>query len=89
MLDIGHAQASQAVMSGAFEVADFAIPQPEKILNIHVYHEETRDGHLAPDCVAHIEDRLQLLMSLALCDWWVLELREHNALTQTLGIVRE
>ena len=88
-LDIGHAQASQAVISGAYEIADFALPHSERILNAHVYHEETSDGHLAPKCVSDIEDRLQLLMSLPLCDWWVLELREHKALTKTLGIVRE
>lgn len=88
-LDIGHARASQAVASGAYEIEDFALPHPEKILNAHIYHEETSHGHSAPTCIADIEDRLQLLMALPLCDWWVLELREHEALSKTLGIMRD
>ncbi len=88
-LDIGHAKVSRSVMSGDFEIEDFALPHPERILNAHVYHEEVDNGHVPPTCVADIEDRLQLLMGLPLCDWWVLELREHNALSKTLQVVRE
>jgi len=68
---------------------DFMLAHPERFLNAHIYHEETMEGHLPPVTLADMEDRLRLLRSLPLCDWWVLELREEKALVQTLRIVRE
>ncbi|MDR3603468.1 MAG: sugar phosphate isomerase/epimerase [Syntrophaceae bacterium] len=88
-LDIGHARASQSVASGLYDLEDFAYPHPERILNAHVYHEETSSGHIAPASVRDIESRLKMLTQLPFCDWWVLELREHKPLVKTLRVVRE
>ena len=88
-LDIGHAHVCQAVTSRAYDVDDFALPHPERILNAHIYHEETANVHIPPKNVSDFEDRLLLLERLPLCDWWVLELREEKALLQTLDCVRE
>ncbi len=88
-LDIGHALVSQSVASGAYDLEDFAYPHPERILNAHVYHEETSSGHIAPASVRDIESRLKMLTQLPFCDWWVLELREHKPLVKTLRVVRE
>ena len=88
-LDIGHARASQSVASGLYDLEDFLNPHSERILNAHIYHEETSSGHIAPAEVPDIESRLKMLAQLPFCDWWVLELREHKPLIKTLRVVRE
>ncbi len=88
-LDIGHALVCQAVASQQFRLQDFIQPQPERFRNAHVYHLETEAGHLPPQTLEDIKDRLDLLAALPLCDWWVLELREEEAVCTALPIVRE
>lgn len=88
-LDVGHARVSPAVASGLFRVRDFVAPHPERFLNAHVYHEETEVGHLPPQSLADLQDRLDLLLSLPLCSWWVLELRDETGLLLTLEVVQE
>jgi sugar phosphate isomerase/epimerase len=88
-LDVGHAHVCQAVQSGGWQVQDFVAPHPERFVNAHIYHEETEAGHIPPTILAQMESRLRLLDTLPLCHWWVLELREEEALRQTLGIVEE
>lgn len=88
-IDIGHAQVSPSVSSRLFRVADFVMPHPERFLNAHVYHEEWASGHVPPQKLSDLRERLLLLQKLPLCTWWVLELREEGALLQTLRIVRQ
>jgi sugar phosphate isomerase/epimerase len=88
-LDIGHARMSSLAAGRTYDVADFAFPRPERILNAHIYHEETQDGHVPPLHPADLDDRLFLLQGLPFCDWWVLELRKEKALLQTRACVTE
>jgi len=83
-LDIGHAQAR----ASAYQLENFALAHPERILNAHIYHEETLDGHIPPSQCGDLDERLRLLQGLPLCDWWVLELRDEKSLLQTLDCVR-
>gem|GEM_PF-322625 len=87
-LDIGHAQVCTLVKTRVHDVEDFVEPHRERFLNAHVYHEETMEGHVPPRTAADIAHRLRLLLSLPSCDWWVLELREEQALMKTLRVVR-
>lgn len=87
-LDIGHARMSPSVQSRRFDIEDLVTPHHRKIFNAHIYHEERDDRHTAPQSLADLEDRLHLLTCLP-CDWWVLELREEEALLETLRVVRE
>jgi sugar phosphate isomerase/epimerase len=87
-LDIGHARVSPSVKSQYYTFEDFVSPHHESVFNAHVYHEESDDGHTAPERLDDVLDRLQLLSSLP-CDWWVLELRDQNALFSTLEVVRQ
>ena len=87
-LDIGHARVSPSVQSQHYDVEDFVSPHHERVCNAHVYHEESNDGHTAPERLDDVLDRLQLLSCLP-CDWWVLELRDENALFSTLEVVRK
>lgn len=88
-LDIGHAAVCPAVVSQQFRLADFIRPQPERFCNAHVYHVETEAGHLPPQRLEDIQDRLDLLTELPLCDWWVLELRQEEAVQTALPILRQ
>ncbi len=88
-LDLGHALVCQSVQSGGWRVQDFVSPHPVRFVNAHVYHEEDESGHVPPANLGQMEDRLRLLETLPLCDWWVLELREEEALRQTLSIITE
>jgi len=88
-VDIGHAKVCRSVKSQAYEIHDFALPHPERILNAHIYHEETVGGHAPPAKLADLYQRLLLLSTLPLCDWWVLEIREEKGLLQTLRCVLE
>ncbi len=87
-LDIGHARVCPSVKSRVYDVEDFALPHRERILGAHIYHEETAAGHIPPSHYRDLDDRLRLLGGLPLCDWWVLELRDEQALLQTLDCVR-
>ena len=88
-LDLGHARVSPAVTSGLFRVRDFVAPHPERFINAHIYHEETEAGHQPPRSLADLQDRLELLLGLPLCHWWVLELREEEALLTTLQVMQD
>jgi sugar phosphate isomerase/epimerase len=88
-LDVGHARVSPAVRSGLFRVKDFVAPHPERFINAHIYHEETEDGHMPPQSLTDLQDRLDLIVRLPNCKWWVLELREEGALFTTLQVVEE
>lgn len=88
--DIGHAHACEAVATQQYTPADFVSPHADRLHNAHVYHTEIeiegRGLHVAPETPADISSRLHLL-GRAGCDWWVLELREMEALLQTKHIV--
>ena len=87
-LDIGHAKVSPSVKSQQYDLEDLVTPHPERFVNAHIYHEEVSSGHIPPKAPEDLEDRLNLLKQLPLCDWWVLELREKAPLLETYHIVR-
>lgn len=87
-LDIGHALVSPSVQCQQYSFEDFIVPHRRRILNAHIYHEETDNSHVAPKAVDDMKPRLDLLRELS-CDWWVLELREMAPLISTLDVVRE
>jgi hypothetical protein len=87
-LDIGHARVSPSVESRQYAFEDFVLPQHDRVFNAHIYHEERSEAHVPPRELDDVVDRLNLLRCLP-CDWWVLELREHQALFAALRVVKE
>ncbi|MFO7931065.1 MAG: sugar phosphate isomerase/epimerase family protein [Thermodesulfobacteriota bacterium] len=86
-LDIGHARACEAVHTQQYECEDFAAPHMNRICNAHVYHDEIEGlGHIPPENVTDIENRLDVL-SDADCRWWTLEIREKEGLIKTRRVV--
>lgn len=85
--DIGHAHACESVTSQHYGIEDFVTPHPDRVLNAHVYHTEVSGrGHIPPERLADIEDRLAILQNIG-CNWWVLEVKQADGLVQTKRIV--
>lgn len=88
-LDIGHARACESVRSQYYAVEDFVTPHSDRVLNAHVYHTEVSGvGHVPPDRLEDIQERLDLLQKSG-CAWWVIEVREVKGLLQTKRIIDE
>ncbi len=87
--DIGHAHACESIKTRQYAVEDFVIPHADRVFNAHVYHTELPNrGHMPPDRLEDVEDRLALVEDVG-CRWWVLEVWEVGALLQTKKIVDE
>jgi sugar phosphate isomerase/epimerase len=85
--DIGHALASESIQTQYYKIEDFLTPHEGRVLNAHVYHIETPDlGHVPPERLEDIEERLDLLQTVA-CNWWVLELKEPKGLLHTKKLI--
>jgi sugar phosphate isomerase/epimerase len=87
--DIGHAYVCESVRSHSYSAEDFVAPHSDRVLNAHIYHKEVSgQGHIPPDRLEDIQDRLAILEDVG-CMWWVLEVREETGLLQTRRIVDE
>ena len=81
--DFGHGRASESIQTQLYTMEDFFTPHYDRIFNAHIYHIETPGlGHIPPDCLGDIEDRLSLLRETG-CRWWVIEIREAEGLLRT------
>lgn len=86
-LDIGHAHAREAIHSQYYGVEDFVSPHPDRVFNAHIYHTEISGvGHLPPQNVEDVEDRLEILRNIG-CSWWTLELKDVQSLLKTKSVV--
>ncbi|HYA12627.1 MAG TPA: sugar phosphate isomerase/epimerase [Thermodesulfovibrionales bacterium] len=83
--DIGHAH---ACMKDACEV--YIKSYRDRVFNAHIYHTEIpRVGHIAPDSLDEIFDRLELLSSAPSCDWWVIELFQPDEILRTRDFLKQ
>ena len=85
--DIGHAHACESVRSHHYTFEDFVTPHSDRVFNAHIYHTEVSGlGHIPPDGLEDIQDRLAILQNIG-CEWWVAEIREADALVQTKRVI--
>ena len=85
--DLGHAHVSEAVRSQYYGMEDFVVPHADRVYNAHVYHTEIEGvGHVPPEQVEDVAERLALLRSID-CPWWVMEVHHEVGLLQTKRIV--
>lgn len=85
--DIGHAHACESVCTQQYSVNDFIVPHAGSVLNAHIYHTELAGvGHVPPEQINDIRDRLDLLQDAG-CMWWVIEIREPDGLLQTKELI--
>jgi sugar phosphate isomerase/epimerase len=88
-LDIGHAHACESVQSSQYTVEDFVSPHADRVCNAHIYHTEIPElGHITPERMEDIEERLLLLKNIG-CSWWVIEIRQDEELLKARKIVDE
>ncbi|MBW1783570.1 MAG: TIM barrel protein [Deltaproteobacteria bacterium] len=88
-LDIGHARVCESVRSQQYAIGDFVTPHADRVFNAHIYHTEVSGrGHIPPEKVAEIADRLALLQEIG-CEWWAIEIKESKALLKTKGIIED
>ena len=88
-IDIGHAAVCEAIKSQQYSIADFITPHSDKIVASHLYNEEIAGvGHIPPENLSDIEDRLDLLIN-TVCDWWVIEVKEADGLLKTKEMIDE
>jgi sugar phosphate isomerase/epimerase len=86
-LDIGHAHACEAIRSQHYTTEDFVSPHADRVFNAHVYHTEIPGvGHLPPENLADIRDRLEILQQIG-CPWWTLEVKDVEGLLKTKSVV--
>lgn len=87
--DIGHAHACESIQKQYYGIEDFVTPHFDRTFNAHIYHTEISGvGHIPPDRLEDIQDRLTLLENIS-CMWWVLEVREIDGLLQTKKVIDE
>jgi sugar phosphate isomerase/epimerase len=87
--DIGHAFACESVVSHHYTIEDFVAPHAQRVFNAHVYHTEVSGrGHVPPEGTDDLRSRLTLLEKIN-CPWWVIEIREPDALVHTKQIIEE
>ena len=85
--DIGHALACESVSNQYFSPEDFVSPHPDRVHNAHIYHTEISGlGHVAPDGIEDIKERLDILCQTG-CSWWVIEIKETQKLLWTKQII--
>jgi len=88
-LDIGHAWSCESVRSQYYIIEDFVAPDPDRVFNAHIYHEEiSGNGHVDPPRWDLIEERLRLLYSIGR-PWWVIEIKETEGLLATKKMIDE
>ncbi len=85
--DIGHAHACESVLSQQYAVEDFVSPHADRVFNAHIYHTEVSGfGHVPPERLEDIEERLGLLQTVG-CLWWVIEIKEPAGLLKTKELI--
>ncbi len=85
--DIGHAHACEVINSQYYTAEDFITPHADRVLNAHIYHTEIAGaGHIHPDRIQDIDQRLDILQKTA-CNWWVIELNNIEKLIQTKNLL--
>jgi sugar phosphate isomerase/epimerase len=89
-IDIGHAHAVSHLYPRGDIFGEYVLPHRNKILNAHIYHTELDGyGHVAPECLADISGRLDLLGLADSCDWWVIELMNPTEVLRTRDLLQD
>jgi sugar phosphate isomerase/epimerase len=84
-LDIGHAVSSEGVLSGARTVFDFLDATADRLVEVHMYEQET-DRHHPPHDMAILGPIVDRLLSTK-CAWWTIELDDYAEALATRALL--
>src|SRR5512136_351131 len=88
-IDIGHAHAIRGLHPRSDICSEYILPHRERLLNAHIYYTELEGyGHIPPESLEDISDRLDLLAQAEPCDWWVIELMGPEELLRTRDLLQ-
>lgn len=88
--DVGHAHVCYMKQPGKNIYKKFSQPNQGRILGAHIYHTEIPGmGHIAPQNLVQIKERLSLLDSLPNCKWWLIELTRPDEILRTRRICQQ
>ncbi len=88
-IDIGHAHAVKDLHPQLKIYDEYIVPHQERILNAHVYHTELEGyGHIPPESLWDMFNRLETLNMAAACDWWVIELMKPAEILRTRDLLQ-
>jgi len=82
--DIGHAYACAQLHPDWNIYEHYILPNEGKIVSAHIYHIEVDGvGHLAPESIQDMYNRLEMLKIAESCNWWVIELQRCEEVLRT------
>ena len=86
--DIGHAHVCNSFHPNENIYENYILPNQGKIMNAHIYHTELKgSGHVAPENLEDIYDRLEILRRAESCKWWVIELKDLKDILHTRDLL--
>ncbi len=86
--DIGHAYVCNSLHPNGNIYENYILPNQGKIMNAHIYHTELKgSGHVAPESLEDIYDRLEILRRVESCKWWVIELKDIKDILHTRDLL--
>ena len=86
--DIGHAHVCNSLHPNGNIYENYILPNQGKIMNAHIYHTELKgSGHVAPESLEDIHDRLEILRRAESCKWWVIELKDIKDILHTRDLL--
>ena len=87
--DIGHAHVCNTLHANGTIYENYILPNQHKIVNAHIYHTEINGvGHVAPESLEDIYERLELLRRAESCKWWVIELKDIKDILRTRNLLK-
>ncbi|MCK5011938.1 MAG: TIM barrel protein [Deltaproteobacteria bacterium] len=87
-LDIGHAHVCEPLHTDGNIYEHYILPNQDKIINAHIYHTELDGlGHVVPESLEDIYNRLELLRRAESCKWWVIELQDIKDILHTRDLL--
>jgi len=86
--DIGHAHVCNTLHANGNIYKNYILPNQDKIMNAHIYHTEIKGvGHVVPESLEDIYDRLEILRRAESCKWWVIELKDTKDILHTRDLL--
>lgn len=87
--DIGHAH-TWSLLHPAVRCRDYVAPCRQRVVSAHIHHAQLEGvGHVPPPSMDVLAERLDLLLEIPSCRWWVIDIQDPEALIRSREMVEE